>query len=189
MTEVPKPIDAALDLFVYAPVGLALTAAEELPKMAAKGRTRINNQLTVARVVGQFAVARGRQELEKRLSPPPAARPAAPEPAVRTNGSARSANGSGPGLPGTRVVADSPSITVSTVGDLPDPVPARPVPDASELAASELAIPGYDSLSASQVVQRLAGLRQDELTAVAAYEDAHRGRRTILNRIEQLRSH
>ena len=46
MTEVPKPLDAALDLFVYAPVGLAVTAAEELPKLAAKGRTRVNTQLT-----------------------------------------------------------------------------------------------------------------------------------------------
>ena len=28
-----SPVDQALDLFVYAPIGLALTAAEELPKL------------------------------------------------------------------------------------------------------------------------------------------------------------
>jgi hypothetical protein len=49
-----------------------------------------------------------------------------------------------------------------------------------------LAIPSYDSLSASQVVQRLAGLSHDEVAAVQAYESATRGRRTILSRAEQL---
>jgi hypothetical protein len=52
--------------------------------------------------------------------------------------------------------------------------------------AAELAIPSYDSLSASQVVQRLAGLSRDEVEAVQSYEAATRGRRTILARAEQL---
>jgi hypothetical protein len=49
-----------------------------------------------------------------------------------------------------------------------------------------LAIPGYDSLSASQVVQRLAGLSRPELIDVRDHEQSHRHRRTILNRVEQL---
>lgn len=53
-------------------------------------------------------------------------------------------------------------------------------------SAEDLAIPGYDSLAASQVVQRLAGLSAAELAAVGAYESAHRGRRTILTRVRQL---
>ena len=51
---------------------------------------------------------------------------------------------------------------------------------------SSLAIPGYDSLSASQVVQRLEGLSSPELEEVRAHEAAHRRRRTILHRVEQL---
>ncbi len=51
---------------------------------------------------------------------------------------------------------------------------------------SSLAIPGYDSLSASQVVQRLEGLSSPELEEVRAHEAAHRQRRTILHRVEQL---
>ncbi len=51
---------------------------------------------------------------------------------------------------------------------------------------SALAIPGYDSLSASQVVQRLEGLSSPELEEVRAHEAAHRQRRTILHRVEQL---
>ncbi|MGH9154235.1 MAG: hypothetical protein ACRD03_18040, partial [Acidimicrobiales bacterium] len=54
--------------------------------------------------------------------------------------------------------------------------------------AASLAIPGYDSLSAPHVVQRLDGLSGDELEAVRAYEAAHRARKTILGRIAQLQS-
>ena len=53
-------------------------------------------------------------------------------------------------------------------------------------SSAELPIPGYDALSASQVVERLIGLTSDELDAVHAYETAHRQRRTILGKIEQL---
>jgi HEAT repeat protein len=56
-----------------------------------------------------------------------------------------------------------------------------------DLAGSaELPIPGYDALSASQVVERLLGLAPEELDAVHAYEASHRQRRTILGKIEQL---
>ena len=53
---------------------------------------------------------------------------------------------------------------------------------------SSLAIPDYDNLSASQVVPRLGGLSDGELDAVRRYEAAERGRKTILNKIAQLRS-
>ncbi len=52
--------------------------------------------------------------------------------------------------------------------------------------AALLAIPDYDSLAASQVVPRLAGLTAAELEAVRQYEAAHRARRTILGRVAQL---
>lgn len=55
-------------------------------------------------------------------------------------------------------------------------------------AVGELAIPGYDSLAASQVVPRLTTLSTPELDAIGAYEASHRGRRTILNRVTQLRA-
>jgi hypothetical protein len=60
--------------------------------------------------------------------------------------------------------------------------------DGFVLDSAELAIPGYDSLSASQVVQRLAGLAPPELEAVRTYEAAGRGRRTILTKIAQLQT-
>ena len=49
-----------------------------------------------------------------------------------------------------------------------------------------LAIPDYDELSASQVVERLEGLDPASLDAIRRYEGAHRGRNTILGKIAQL---
>jgi hypothetical protein len=64
----------------------------------------------------------------------------------------------------------------------------RPAPPSSErdVAASELAIPDYDTLAASQVVARLSALSRAELGDVRRHEQANRRRRTILNRITQL---
>lgn len=50
----------------------------------------------------------------------------------------------------------------------------------------ELPIADYDTLSATQIAQRLTGLQPDELLAVKAYEDANRKRRTIIGRIDAL---
>lgn len=52
--------------------------------------------------------------------------------------------------------------------------------------AEDLPIREYDGLSASQVVSRLTGLTPAELGAVRAYEEASRGRRTILLAIDRL---
>ena len=76
-----------------------------------------------------------------------------------------------------------------------DVAPARPAPAANpagpatvadDASAPGLAIPDYDELSASQVVDRLDGLSAGALDAIRAYEQAHRGRATILGKIEQL---
>lgn len=68
-------------------------------------------------------------------------------------------------------------------------------PDAASVPAtydapdvSELAIEGYDHLAARQVVDRLEGLAPVELDRVERYESANRRRRTVLGKIEQLRS-
>ena len=74
---------------------------------------------------------------------------------------------------------------------LSDPAPVTPAVSARGANAhipdvASLAIPGFDTLSASQVVQRLDGLSRSELVAVRAYETCTRGRRTILSRVDQL---
>lgn len=68
--------DRALDLFVYAPVGLALEARELIPKLAERGR----GQVAIARLIGGFAVQRGRREAEQFLSRTPGASDSEPGP-------------------------------------------------------------------------------------------------------------
>src|SRR5438270_12457712 len=65
MTEQRTPVDQALDLLLFAPLGLALTAAEELPKLIEKGRQRATMQAGLYRMLGQFAVNEGQQRAER----------------------------------------------------------------------------------------------------------------------------
>jgi hypothetical protein len=180
VTEPPSsPLEAALDLLVYVPVGLAVTLTEEVPKLAAKGRERIGGRIAVARLVGQFAVGQGRRMVADSMGNGAGAGHDGTRPTTRPAGPTSSTSASAPGAPAT----PSPARPVTPSPVTPAPSGATPAP-----AVSTLAIPGYDSLSASQVVQRLAGLSQEELDAVGHYEAAGRGRRTILARVTQLQA-
>lgn len=209
------PIQKAVELFVYAPVGAALYVRDMLPSM-----------------VGIF-VSRGRREVQSHLPghapAPPSPPPVPPEVKRRIDesvgvakymaegglGVARDVAGSGLGV--AREVAgsalsqflamrangadladtaadtadDTAADTVADTAVQEKPPPAaRPAPAAvapsDAPTADALPIPGYDELSASQVVERLEGLDRDSLETVRAYESEHRGRNTILGKIAQL---
>ena len=56
-----------LDLLVFAPAGLAMTAVEELPELATKGRARLETHLRNARFLGQFVVTKSQRDLGARV--------------------------------------------------------------------------------------------------------------------------
>ena len=177
MSKRQDPAEQLLDVFVYAPLGLVMEAAELLPRLADKGRQRMGGKVTVARMVGELAVRQGQKRAEKlfermREQGRDAARPGRPAPETSTR-----ANGHG------RTPDPAPAGGYRTA---PVPPPAA-APSAPAADVTELAIPGYDTLSASQVVPRLEGLSAEELEAVRLYEEAHRARKTVLTRIDQLR--
>jgi hypothetical protein len=179
VTEPKTPLEQALDLFVYFPVGLALTAREEVPRFIEKGRQKVGSEVTMARAVGQFAVIMGQKEAEKAVRAATTRRAAPP----RRTGGASEPTSSGPATAGAAGTADragrESSVTANgSSAALANGEVAPPV--------ASLAIPGYDTLSASQVVQRLAGLAPAELEAVRSYEAATRQRRTILTKVAQL---
>ncbi len=163
------PLEQFLDLAVYAPIGLALLVREQIPTLVGKGRETVTGRVRVARFIGQFAVAKGRQEIERRLAE--ARTPAPP-----------SAPASAP--PSATAPEPSPASPVVIVTDDAALRPPRP------RSADEGALPieGYDALAASQVVGRLAGLDADGLEQVRRHESAHRARRTVLARIAQLQA-
>jgi hypothetical protein len=169
-TPLDQLVDQAADLFVFAPIGLFFEAHNLLPKLAEQGRVHANN----ARMFGQFAVRHGEAELRRRME-------GLEEQAggiLRLLGLAGDEPADEQDAPPTppRATAPEPAVpTPSGNGQSP------PAPDPDELAITD-----YDSLSASQVVTRLEGLTPDELEAVRAYEIAHRGRKTILNKVAQI---
>ena len=195
--------DRALDLLVYAPVGVALYLRDTVPTFVnlfvSRGRAELGqrrqqaqDQVAQARAMGEFAVNFGgpkvREHVEKGIA---LARKSAesvlggagdedrvtdeadddpsPAPAPRPDRAAANSRAA------SRPAGESTNTSTATT--------AAPAP-----AATTLVIPDYDELSASQVVERLDGLPASELDAVRAYEEAHRARRTILYKIEQLTS-
>jgi hypothetical protein len=81
------------------------------------------------------------------------------------------------------VAVQDDELAAATVTPIRPVAPAEPAP-----AESDLPVPDYDSLAASQVVPRLASLSAEELDAVGSYERAHRNRQTILNKVAQLQA-
>ena len=71
---------------------------------------------------------------------------------------------------------------VAAAASEPDAAP----PESAAPAAAQLPIEEYESLAASHVVARLANLDAAELREVRRFEVAHRARRTVLGRIDQL---
>jgi len=196
--------ERVLDLAFYAPLGLALSVAEAVPGLARKGRSRLGPQMVLARTVGQLAVKQGYRQLVGIVTTP-GANPFSPFSSPRPAGPTRKAPG--PSTSAPLELGELDPLDPLDERDAPDEVAAQDAPGAvvvplptsrsnvgrhrnvgapQKHAASELAIHSYDSLSAPQVVQRLAGLSRDEVAAVRAYEAATRARRTILARAEQL---
>lgn len=194
--------EKAKELFVYGPIGLALyvrdTAPSFLRLFVARGRSEfeqrkrsVEGQVDQARTMGESVAATSAPQVLKMMSDGLSAVRGAAEEALGALGGREPTNGSAEaGAP-----AREPSSPVTAVPDLPvtepsqpavGPTPAPHSGTAASAAAPHLAIPDYDELSASQVVDRLEGLRPEELAAIRAYESAHRGRNTILGKIEQL---
>jgi hypothetical protein len=158
-TSVAARARRAVEFAVYVPVGIACYLRDVAPTL-----------ITVLKARGQGEVSRRGEHIGDAVRH------------VRTRGEALIAFGlPHRGAPHERVPAE-PAESDAAPAPVDDLAAAR----TDRAAAAQLAIPGYDSLSASQVVDHLQGLEPDELEAVRRYEAAHRNRRTILGKIEQL---
>jgi hypothetical protein len=181
--EVKSPaeqvVEHAFELFVYAPIGLLFEGSSLLPELIAKGK----QQVGTARVMGKFfleQVQKQAGETASRLQD-------------QTAGVLDFLSDSVGPLASGEPPAAPPEPEPEPEPEPPDPAPtaktvdgARADDDADAVSAASLAIPDYDGLSASQVVNRLASLSPSELANVQRYEAAHRGRKTILSKVAQL---
>jgi len=194
----PKPSGKrAIELLVYAPLGLALYARDTLPSLVGVFVARGRRELQTKRTPVDRRVEQARGLGEAALATSPEVRRLVGESLDRARGLAGGAlqellswrNGAVDTVGATRPDATTPAAPAPppAPGGAPASTspPAAPGPDPT-VAVESLPIPDYDELSASQVVERLEGLTPEELAAVRRYESAHRGRNTILGKIAQL---
>ena len=179
MAEARPPYETLLDYLVYAPIGAALVLVDEVPRLAARGRGRVEKRVALARLVGRFAAEQAGRRLGTVWSVP-----AREQPVVSGGGdevaatkTARSPSPSAGGHERTRAGASAPA------GEDKARRSSRP---ATHVPSGDLPIPAYDTLAASQVVERLASLTSVELEAVRRHEAGTRRRRTVLHKIAQL---
>jgi hypothetical protein len=165
-----------VDIVRYAPIAILLDGPSMLPKLAEQGKIHMRN----ARYLGNKAA----RELE------PQARRVLSRVGEQA-GELLKLAGLVPTEDYSPGPADDPGAT--RAGDRAAPEPPRQrsngqTTDYDGPTVEDLAIPGYDSLSASHVLNRLPGLSVEELEAVRRYEAGHRGRKTILNKVAQLQN-
>ncbi len=159
MSTQRNPIDLALDVFVFAPLGATIEFWDKMPDRARLGRERLGSQAPAARMIGEFAVKAGRKKVEARVDELAAA------------GRRRA----GAASPSTAPAEPVEAGTAETA-----------LVEAGTEAPVELAINDYDGLPAVQIIPMLATLSADERVAIRAHEVAGRGRRTILGKLDQL---
>ncbi|MDQ1510810.1 MAG: hypothetical protein QOG50_2654 [Actinomycetota bacterium] len=189
MTEHKDRIAHTLEVLVYAPIGAGLYLRDMGPTFVnmfvARGRAEIDRRqaqvqqrTTTARSIGQVATAFGvpmvRQRVEREVD-------TARQRAQTLLGSIAGSDSTN-GAPAARPEPPAPAPAPAKAPEATAP----PVDTNGSPADPDLPIPGYNSLSASQVVERLAGLSAGELEAVRAYEASNRKRRTILGKIDQI---
>ncbi len=212
MASKKTAVERALDVLVYLPVGLAKQVSEDIPKLEERGRRDVESRLSSARVIGQFAVQMARKQAGKQFGDMAAqvigesldrfaalSRLAVPlvsprrEPASPGSTAERDVGGESHGESGASERVRSSGVRRGATGTPSEPSKIRERARSNGsgrdvVNVATLAIPAYDSLSASQVVRRLAGLSREELKALSAYEEGTRKRRTILSKVEELLS-
>lgn len=195
-------VDRALRLLVYGPVGLACYLRDSAPTFMDVFVSRGKREVDGVRKVVEEKLGFAKTEPEP--APSPQQRMAdslGSLTKVAAQATSMMASMAGP-------VVNAASNAASTVTSprpedgagaaTPHPgaaptAPATPDPASTTAAAGngadpDLPIPGYDGLSASQVIERLEGMSRGALERVRLYELAHRARRTILASIDQLTS-
>lgn len=164
----PRPSLARLvGLAVVVPVEVGSRLIDAVPAVVDKVPSvaeRVKREIVLARFLGKLVVDQGVREVRSRLSPEHGhGEPAASE---------------------TEAERDTTSANAQRHASVaPADVPSAEAPDVTTLALAD-----YDHLSSAQIVGKLDGLDDAEREAIERYETAGRHRRTILGKLDQLRT-
>lgn len=182
-TEERSPLDKALDLGVFAPLGFALEFRRVVPELAEAGR----RQLAFSRSLGQAALrtmARSNQARDTAQKAPTA-------PPVKTPGAA--ANTPAAAAPSAakksvaKPAAKKPAAKKAT-GKKPAAKKAAVKKSAAKKAAAPpatAAVSGYDEMTARQIIERARTASAPERRWMSDREAAGKARTTVLRALER----
>lgn len=162
MSDEPDLTEQLLDLMVYVPIGLALEAKDLLPKLAERGRGQVNLMRFAGKVASNQGTTTPRGIVDQLVA------------TFETL------------VGGTTTTSPSSSPPVDEAPAEDDEASEEGAPSRDD--GPDLPITGYDSLSAPQLLPYLEPLTDDQLADVLAYEEGHRSRATVINRIKQLQA-
>lgn len=175
----------------YAPIGLAALIVEQLLPVVKAESINLRQQVPVARFIGQMATQQAQVQIRNRRD----LRQDQLKSLFNKGNSVMTqicgcSQDRRKGSDSTEVnaLSDTPKASGrSAKASLQSDVDAN-TGSTSDIRPLELrAIEGYNNLSAPQIIGLLEDLSVNELEEVANYERKNRQRRTILNRIAQLR--
>ena len=185
-----------LDYLVYGPIGILTSVSDSLPNAVETGRKVVESKTTMAKFIGKMtfdmAEAKAKSQVEDlRKTIVNSVGMILPEPwgdLVRfvlgdeNNGNATV------GDAGSENKASDTSGAKTSFGDVEDEVRSNHVIETALLDATgvDAIIPNYGTLSATQISGKLDLLSKQELRQVLSYELSHRGRKTIVAKVEKL---
>jgi len=156
------PVEALLDLLLYAPLGLITQLDELLPGLIERGRS----QAVLARTIGEFAVRTGTSKAQGR--------------AEDTQKMLEEAAKSLLGVIASLTDRGSPQAS-------PSPSEGSGASQSgTSTKSSPFPIADYDVLKATEIIPMLEGLNAQQRDEIESRERSGRSRKTILNRLNQL---
>ncbi len=167
---------SVLDAALYAPLGVVAAISKGLPELAEDGRALLQQRIVNARTTGELVTTIARRRIEEIVA----------ERSAELLG--RKVSNVGCAAPQNAQAAEPQEASESPEASESADVSGSPATSAEARPnAGELAIAGYDSLAASQIIGRLHGLNDQDMARIEHYERLNRGRRTVLLKIAQLR--
>ena len=185
MSDHKDRIEHTLEVLVYAPIGVGLYLRDMGPTFVnmfiARGRAEVDRRqaqvqqrTTTAKSIGQVAMTFGvpmvRQRVEREVDSARQRARVVPRDDQRQRHERRASAPDRDGTAAAPATGPEPAKAArrtARTARATDPGPTARRPTARRPAGDTLPIPGYDALSASQVVERLAGLRPRSSTRSA----------------------
>lgn len=177
-------VEEVLEKLVYFPIGLAAAVAKAAPEAAKTGKNLVEGQIKTAEFLGRMTVDYAKKRYQS------------PDTVVKDLGQmvAKSVGGPLGGL--IEHLIESAVGTKDSVADrdaqeaeVVDESAGEKIKDTEESTPLDSVggLENYESLTATQVIERLSSCTPTQLAEIESFELEHRRRRTVLAKLSQYR--